>query len=56
MGMGFGEDGFMDEFAGAAHDFSTPLNQAPEFECFSQDVIGLGLDEPLPPDQMIDDL
>lgn len=69
MGMGIGDHDIMADFLGTGSERLQPsthhsipnvipegnLSLSPE-ESFSWEMIGLGLDEPLPPQGMIDEL
>jgi len=55
MNMDFGSDAFMD-LPHPAQDLTFQDDQVPTGNLFSQDMVALGLDEALPPDEMIEEL
>lgn len=59
MNMEMGNTGMLDESFNvplSAFDYQPAPNALPEGDFFSQELISLGLSEPLPPQEMIDNL
>jgi hypothetical protein len=59
MNMDMGTGGILDESFDiplSAFDFQPAAPSMPEGDFFSQELISLGLQEPLPPNQMVDEL
>ena len=55
MNMDYGNDAYMD-LPNPADDLAFQVNQVFANVQYSQEMVGLGLDEALPPDEMIDEL
>jgi hypothetical protein len=59
INIDMGTDGLLDESFNvplSAFDFQPAAPSVPEGDFFSQELISLGLQEPLPPNQMVDEL
>lgn len=57
MDMALGNGGILDESLNMQHsEFGYNAPSVPVADHFSQELISLGLDEPLPPQDVIDDL
>ena len=60
MGMGMGDDenmlGISGDRNGSLRNASPGMGSSKDHSSYSWEMIGLGLEEPLPPQDMIDDL